>query len=415
MLKPYFCGMQNEQVKPNFEFVALMASLMSIVALAIDAILPAMVDIGIAIHSLDPTQNQLLVTMIFLGLGVGQLFFGPLSDSLGRKPIVYFGFTVFLVASIICLLAPNLEIMLIGRILQGIGLSAPRTISISIIRDTYRGDYMAKIMSFVTAFFILVPVVAPAIGKTIMDVAGWEGIFYMQLFFALLVGIWFWKRQEETLNPAFKVPFTYSVFVRGTKEIFRYKETVSCTIISGLITGSFLVYLSSAQHVFEELYGLTETFPYIFAGLALSVGFSTLMNGTLVLRFGMRNLSFLALLLFTSIAFVYSLLFWNTADPSLFVLLLFLSLLFLCLGFIWGNMRSIAMEPIGHIAGIGAAITGFISTILSIPISIFVGSFIQDTVWALFAGLGVCGFLSVVLFIAFKTRPLFARNHAFTN
>jgi DHA1 family bicyclomycin/chloramphenicol resistance-like MFS transporter len=304
--------------------------------------------------------------------------------------------------------------MLIGRILQGIGLSAPRTISISIIRDTYRGDYMAKIMSFVTAFFILVPVVAPAIGKTIMDVAGWEGIFYMQLFFALLVGIWFWKRQEETLNPAFKVPFTYAVFVRGTKEIFRYKETVSCTIISGLITGSFLVYLSSAQHVFEELYGLTETFPYVFAGLALSVGFSTLMNGTLVLRFGMRNLSFLALLLFTSIAFVYSLLFWNTADPSLFVLLLFLSLLFLCLGFIWGNMRSIAMEPIGHIAGIGAAITGFISTILSIPISIFVGSFIQDTVWALFAGLGVCGFLSVVLFIAFKTRPLFARNHAFT-
>lgn len=412
--KPYFCRMQNEQVKPNFEFVALMASLMSIVALAIDAILPAMADIGVAINSLDPVQNQLLVTMIFLGLGVGQLFFGPLSDSLGRKPIVYFGFTIFLVASIICLLAPNLEIMLVGRILQGIGLSAPRTISISIIRDTYRGDYMAKIMSFVTAFFILVPIVAPAIGKGIMDLMGWEGIFYMQLFFALLVGIWFWKRQEETLNPSFKVPFTFKVFVKGTKEILRYKETVSCTIISGLITGSFLVYLSSAQHVFEDLYGLTETFPYIFAGLAFSVGFSTLMNGTLVLRFGMRNLSFLALVIFTAIGLGYSLIFWNTEDPGLAVLLISLSLLFLCLGFIWGNMRSIAMEPIGHIAGIGAAITGFISTILSIPISIFVGSFIKDSVWALFAGLGVCGLLSVLLFMAFKTRPLFARNHAFT-
>lgn len=392
-----------------------MASLMSIVALAIDAILPAMAEIGIAINSLDPTQNQLLVTMIFLGLGVGQLFFGPLSDSLGRKPIVYFGFTIFLGASIVCLLAPNLEMMLIGRVLQGVGLSAPRTISISIIRDTYRGDYMAKIMSFVTAFFILVPVVAPAIGKGIMDVMGWEGIFYMQAFFALVVGIWFWKRQEETLNPAFQVPFSFKVFVKGTKEIFKYKETVSCTLISGLITGAFLVYLSSAQHVFEELYGLTETFPYIFAGLAFSVGFSTLMNGALVLRFGMRNLSFLALLAFTAIALVYSLIFWNTRDPSLAILLIFLSLLFLCLGFIWGNMRSIAMEPIGHIAGIGAAITGFISTILSIPISIFVGSFIQDSVWALFAGLGVCGFLSILLFLAFKTRPLFARNHAFTN
>lgn len=413
--KPYFCTMQNEQVKPNFEFVALMASLMSIVALAIDAILPAIIDIGISIHSLDPTRNQLLVTMIFLGLGVGQLFFGPLSDSLGRKPIVYFGFTIFLVASIICLFAPNLEIMLVGRVLQGIGLSAPRTISISIIRDTYRGDYMAKIMSFVTAFFILVPIVAPAIGKTILNLMGWEGIFYIQLFFALVVGVWFWKRQEETLKPEYKVSFSLAVFVTGTKEIFKYKETVSCTIISGLITGSFLVYLSSAQHVFEELYGLTDTFPYVFAGLAFSVGVSTLMNGTLVLRFGMRNLSFLALVLFTTIALGYSLIFLNSKDPSLAVLLIFLSLLFLCLGFIWGNMRSIAMEPIGHIAGIGAAITGFISTILSIPISIFVGSFIQDSVWALFAGLGVCGLLSVLLFLAFKTRPLFANNHAYAN
>lgn len=407
--------MQDEQIKPNFEFVALMASLMSIVALTIDAILPAMADIGIAINSLDPTQNQLLVTMIFLGLGVGQLFFGPLSDSLGRKPIVYFGFIIFFIASIICLVAPNLEIMLIGRILQGIGLSAPRTISISIIRDTYRGDYMAKIMSFVTAFFILVPVVAPAIGKAVMGFTGWQGIFYLQLFFALVVGIWFWKRQKETLNPVYKIPFSLSVFVTGTKEIFKYKETVSCTIISGLITGSFLVYLSSAQHVFEELYGLTESFPYVFAGLALSVGLSTLMNGTLVLRFGMRNLSFMALLAFTVIALTYSLLFFNSNDPSITVLLIFLSLLFLCLGFIWGNMRSIAMEPIGHIAGIGAAITGFISTILSIPISIFVGSFINDSVWALFAGLGVCGLMSILLFLMFKTRPLFASNRAFSN
>tara|TARA_R110000765_G_scaffold20291_1_gene52722 strand:- start:4481 stop:5704 length:1224 start_codon:yes stop_codon:yes gene_type:complete len=407
--------MQSEQVKPNFEFVALMASLMSIVALTIDAILPAIADIGVSIHSLDPTRNQLLVTMIFLGLGVGQLFFGPLSDSLGRKPIVYFGFMIFLIASVICIVAPNLEIMLVGRVLQGVGLSAPRTISISIIRDTYRGDYMAKIMSFVTAFFILVPIVAPAIGKAILDIMGWQGIFYIQLFFALVVGIWFWKRQEETLNPIFKVPFSLSVFMTGTKEIMRYKETVSCTLISGLITGSFLVYLSSAQHVFEDLYGLTETFPYVFAGLAFSVGISTLMNGTLVLRFGMRNLSFLALVMFTTLALGYSLVFWNSEDPGLGVLLTFLFLLFLCLGFIWGNMRSIAMEPIGHIAGIGAAITGFISTILSIPISIFVGSFIEDSVWALFAGLGFCGLLSVLLFLAFKTRPLFANNHAYTN
>ena len=267
--------MQNENAKPNFEFIALMASLMSIVALAIDALLPAISHIGISINSLDPTDNQLLITMIFLGLGVGQLFFGPLSDSYGRKPVVYMGFGLFAVASVICVLAPSLEVMIIGRILQGIGLSAPRTIAISIIRDTYKGDYMARIMSFVTAFFILVPVVAPAIGKWIMDAFGWEAIFYVQLFFALVVAVWFWKRQAETLKPQFKIPFSGRVFVNGLREYLKYRETVAFTFTSGFITGAFLVYLSSSQHVFEDQYGLADSFPYIFAGLAGSVGLST--------------------------------------------------------------------------------------------------------------------------------------------
>jgi DHA1 family bicyclomycin/chloramphenicol resistance-like MFS transporter len=398
--------MQNEQVKPNFEFIALMASLMSIVALAIDALLPAIAEIGVSINSLDPTDNQLLIVMIFLGLGFGQLFFGPLSDSYGRKPVVYIGFTLFAAASILCVLAPSLEWMVVGRILQGIGLSAPRTISISIIRDTYTGDYMAKIMSFVTAFFILVPVVAPAFGKIILETMGWEAIFYMQLFFALVVGIWFWKRQSETLKEEYKVPFSISIFIRGTKEIFKHKETVACTMVSGFITGSFLVYLSSAQHVFEGQYDLKDSFPYIFAGLAISIGFSTFLNGTLVLRFGMRKLALYALLLFTLVAATYVVLFFGKANPSLPILLFFLASLFFCLGFVWGNMRSIAMQPIGHIAGIGAAITGFISTILSIPISLYVGSFVIDTVWPLFVGLATCGFLSVTLFVLFRSKPL---------
>lgn len=402
--------MQTEQVKPNFEFIALMASLMSIVALAIDALLPAIAEIGVSINSLDPTDNQLLIVMIFLGLGFGQLFFGPLSDSYGRKPVVYIGFGLFALASILCVWAPSLEWMVAGRILQGIGLSAPRTISISIIRDTYTGDYMAKIMSFVTAFFILVPVVAPAFGKIILETMGWEAIFYMQLFFAVVVGIWFWRRQQETLKPEYKVPFSLSIFIKGTKEIFKFKETVACTMVSGFITGSFLVYLSSAQHVFEDQYGLKESFPYIFAGLAISIGCSTFLNGTLVLRFGMRKLALYALVLFTAIALLYALLFFGTPNPGLPVLLLFLASLFFCLGFVWGNMRSIAMQPIGHIAGIGAAITGFISTILSIPISLYVGSFVLDSVWPLFVGLGVCGLISTVLFLLFRSKTVQMRR-----
>ncbi|MEM6687639.1 MAG: MFS transporter, partial [Bacteroidota bacterium] len=143
------------------EFILLMASLMSIVALSIDAILPALEAIGITIGTTQSTDNQTLITMIFLGLGFGQLIFGPLSDSVGRKPIIYTGFILFVLASFICVTAKSLEIMILGRILQGIGLSAPRTISIAMVRDSFSGDYMAKIMSFIVAIFILVPVVAP--------------------------------------------------------------------------------------------------------------------------------------------------------------------------------------------------------------------------------------------------------------
>ncbi|RDY61091.1 multidrug effflux MFS transporter [Flagellimonas nanhaiensis] len=394
--------MQKDAQKPNFEFIALMAALMSIVALAIDAILPAISNIGVAIHSLDPTDNQMLVTMIFLGLGVGQLFFGPLSDCYGRKPIVYAGFILFLIASLICLYAPSLEIMVVGRILQGIGLSAPRTIAISIIRDTYKGDYMARVMSFVVAFFILVPVVAPAIGKVILDGFGWKAIFYVQLIFAVIIAFWFWKRQPETLRPEYKIPFSSHVFIDGLKEFVRFRETIIFTLISGLVTGSFLVYLSSAQHIFEDQYAMKEAFPYIFAGLAISIGLSTFLNGTLVMRFGMRRLSWMATTAFTIIALFYSLWFLNSPNPSIVVLVAFLSAQFFCLGFMWGNFRSIAMEPIGHIAGIGAAINGFVSTVLAIPIATFIGGYVEDSVWPLFSGLAVCGIFSLLLFMMIR-------------
>ena len=400
--------MQNSQQRPQFEFVAIMASLMSIVALAIDALLPAMSTIGKSINSLDPTENQKFITMIFLGLGVGQLVFGPLSDSFGRKPIVYIGFVVFCVASAICVLAPNLEWMIIGRIFQGVGLSAPRTISISMIRDSYKGDYMAKIMSFVTAFFILVPIVAPAMGKFFLDHYGWEAIFYMQLVATLVVGVWFWRRQPETLRPEYKIKFSSHVFMDGFRELLRHRETMAFTIVSGLITGAFMVYLSSAQEVFEGQYGLADNFPFVFAGLAISIGLSTLLNGTMVVKLGMRRLAMIALTLFCTVSIVYVGLFWNSHNPGLWILITFLAMQFFTLGFIFGNLRAIAMEPIGHIAGIGAAITGFISTMISIPIATYIGSFIGDTILPLFVGFLVCGSISLSIFMLMRRRSILA-------
>ena len=401
--------MQENNVKPAVEFVVLMASLMSIVALSIDALLPALSHIGHAVNNPSSTDNQLLITMIFLGLGAGQLVFGPLSDSFGRKPIVMIGFGVFAIASFMCTMATSLEMMVAGRILQGIGLSAPRSISISIIRDSYRGDYMARVMSFVTAIFILVPVVAPALGKFLLDHYNWQSIFYVQLLFGMVVAIWFWLRQPETLKAAYKVKFNKLIFSNGIREVVKHKETVGFTIISGFITGSFMVFLSASQHIFEVQYNLADEFPYIFAGMAIAIGFSTFTNGTLVVRLGMRRLAFIALISFCSISILYSLIFWNSENPTLWILIFFMAMQFFTLGFLFGNLRAIAMEPIGHVAGIGSAITGFISTLMAVPIATYIGGFVDQTALPLFMGFAICGSLGLLLFLIMKKRARLAR------
>lgn len=391
--------MQIKNNNSKLEFIALMASLMSLVALSIDALLPALEQIGISLNiQQNSNDNQLLVTMIFLGLGFGQLISGPVSDSLGRKPVIYGGFLLFVIASFICVSANSLEMMVFGRILQGIGLSAPRTISIAMVRDSFSGNYMAKIMSFIVVIFILVPVIAPAIGKLMLDAYGWKSIFYSQLFFGVLVMFWLWKRQPETLKEENRIKLSLSLFVDGAKEFIKHKQAIVFTLISGFITGSFMVYLSSSQQIFQEQYNLIDEFPYIFAGLAISVGFATFLNGNLVMRLGMQKLISIFLIIFTLIPVAYILLFYQKENPSITILLTFFGLQFFAIGFLFGNLRALAMQPVGHIAGIGAAINGFVSTIMAVPIATYIGKFVVTTTLPLFVGFLVCGVLSLILF-----------------
>ncbi len=388
--------------KSSFEFIALMASLMAMSALAIDAILPAMSTIGQVIGISNTQDNQLLITMIFLGLGFGQLIFGPLSDSFGRKPLVYFGFIIFIAASFVCVFSTSLEMIIFGRILQGIGLSAPKTISYSMIRDSFQGNEMAKVMSFVTVVFIIVPTLAPALGKYIMEVYNWQAIFYFQLIFCILVAVWFSIRQKETLTTENKIPFTRRLFVSGFLELIKYKSTLVYTIISGVIMGSFMLYLSSSQQIFQNQYGLVDEFPYIFAGLAISFGASTFLNGRLVMKYGMEKLIRISLTGYTLSSLVYLVVFYNQVNPSIEVLLLFLFLQFLSLGFLFGNLKSISLQPIGHIAGIGAALTGFISMLFAVPIGTFIGTFISVSAYPMFVGFFCCGLFSLVFYSFYK-------------
>jgi DHA1 family bicyclomycin/chloramphenicol resistance-like MFS transporter len=230
-----------------------------------------------------------------------------------------------------------------------------------------------------------------------LDLYGWQSIFYSQLLFGLTVMLWLWKRQPETLKKENKRDFKLSLLIAGLKEFIKHKNAVIFTFFSGCITGSFMVYLSASQVIFEQQYNLKDEFPFIFAGIALFIGIATFLNGTLVVRLGMFKLVSIFTIIFTLIPFVYIFLYSGETNPSIYVLVTFFGLQFFAIAFLFGNTRALAMEPIGHIAGIGAAINGFVSTIMAVPIAIWIGSFINTTALPLFIGFFVCGVIALLL------------------
>ena len=224
-----------------------------------------------------------------------------------------------------------------------------------------------------------------------------QSIFYVQLLFSGLVCLWFWKRQRETLKPENRIPMTRRLFINGLKEVLREKSTMGYTAISGFVFGSFMVYLSGSQQIFEIQYGLKEDFPLIFAGLSIAIGTAIFTNGSLVLKFGMRKMVHTAMAGFFIVSTLYVVLFYGQENPSIGILMAFFAAQFFAIGFLFGNLRALAMEPMGHIAGMASAITGFFATIMAIPISTFIGRFIETKVWPVFFGFMICSFISLFL------------------
>jgi len=241
-------------------------------------------------------------------------------------------------------------------------------------------------------------------GKFVLNHYDWKGIFYVQIVISLLVVIWFWLRQKETLKPQNKIPFSIDRIANGFVETIRQKATMGYTLISGFVVGSFLVYLSASQQIFEEQYGLAEQFPYIFAGLAIAIGTAIFLNGTFVVRFGMQKLVTYALYGFFLVSISYIIIFFNNAQPPIAVLIGFFAVQFFCIGFLFGNVRALAMQPVGHIAGIAAAITGFISTLMAVPISTFIGRFVTQSTLPLFIGFAICSGISIGIMLWIKKQ-----------
>lgn len=377
---------------PFGEFVALIALMFSLVAMSIDGMLPALPAIGADLSVSDPNDTQLVVSSLFFGLAFGQLLAGPLSDSFGRKPIIYAGLFLFMGGCLLSIFAPSFRWMIVGRVLQGVGAAAPRIVTIALVRDQYEGRAMARVMSFALSVFILVPAVAPALGQGILFIAGWRAIFMTFLLIALMTSLWFALRQPETLPPGRRSVFSVSRISLAAREVCTTRGAIGHTLATGLIFAAFVGYLSSAQQIFQQMYGVGKLFPVYFAALALSIGAASVINGRLVIRHGMRKISITAVHALAALALVFLMVAWTLDGiPPLWLFMSFFLSMFFCVGLLFGNLNALSMEPLGHIAGVGAAVVGFVATFISVPIGAAIGQAYDGTVMALSVGFSLFG------------------------
>ncbi len=379
------------------EFVPLVALLMALVALAIDAVLPALPAIGQDLGTQRPNDLQFVIMALFLGLGMGQIVSGPLSDAIGRKSAIYIGLALFMGGCLMSIFASGFEAMIVGRVLQGIGIAAPHTVTIALVRDQYEGRQMARLMSFAMAVFILVPTVAPALGQVILWLGGWRAIFSTFLAIAVIALAWFGLRQPETLPVARRRPFSVRVIGGAVREVVRTRAALGFILASGCAHAPFVAYLSSAQQIFQEAYRTGTLFPAYFGVLSLAIGGAALANGRIVMKYGMRRLSGTAAAALTLVSVAaLPMAFAFDGLPPLWLFMAYLIVVFLCIGLLFGNLYALAMEPLGHIAGVGAAVVASAATFIAVPLGVIVGQSFDGTMYALTIAFAVCGAGTVV-------------------
>ncbi len=383
---------------PLPEFVTLLAMMISILAMSIDAILPAFEQIGREFQLTDPNDAQLVLSAMFFGFAIGQIIAGPLSDCYGRKPIIYIGYIIFIAGCVLSIIATDFTLLLLGRVLQGLGAAAPRIVSIALVRDGYEGREMARIMSIVMAIFILVPAIAPAIGQGIMAITSWRNIFTLLLIMAIIAFVWFALRQPETLQEESRQKFSLKYIASGIAETLRYRIVLGYTIASGIIFGAFLGYLNSAQQIFQMIYNTGDWFAIYFGAAALAIGVASIYNSKVVVHLGMRYMTWRALIGLTLVSAGFLLVaLANDGTPHLWSFMIWLLAAFFCCGILFGNFNALAMEPIGHMAGLGAAVVGSLSTFISIPLGWAIGSQFSNTVTPLILGFACLGALGLLV------------------
>ncbi len=373
---------------PRWEFIALAAALMALNALAIDIMLPALQQIGASLGVEDENHRQYVITAYIAGFGIAQLFFGPLSDRFGRRLPLLLGLGVYVAAALGAAFAPSFETLLILRFVQGLGAAGTRVITVSVVRDAFGGRAMAEVMSLVFMVFMVIPVIAPGIGQIVMLFSEWHMIFVVMALFALAFTAWAAFRLPETLHPEYRRAFNLRTVAGGFRIVLTNRVSLCYTLATTSVFGALFGFINSAQQVYVGIYGLGVWFPVVFAAIAGMMAVSSFLNAKLVGRFGMRRLSHGALIGFiivNTLWFVLSL----YGELSIYLFVPIFAVAMLHFGWIGSNFNSIAMEPLGHLAGTASSVQGFMQTVGGGVIGATIGQLFDGTTTPLAAGF--CG------------------------
>ena len=354
------------------EFVALVGVMFATIAFSLDAMLPALTKIGRELSPDDPDRAQLIIASFVLGMGVGTLVAGPLSDAFGRRRTILFGAAIYILGAAVAAAAGSLETALAGRVLQGLGAASPRVVMLAVVRDLHSGRQMARVMSFAMLVFTLIPVVAPLIGAGIAVLIGWRGIFGAFAIFSLITTGWYALRQAETLALEDRRPFRLSAIRDGLEDFARHRQVVVVTFVLTLVFGMLFSALSASQPLFERRFDMAGSFPLWFGLMALISGSGSLLNAKIVMRLGMRRVIARTLMAQTALsAIMLALTLWDgLSEPAYFgAYIAWTTSIFLVAALTIGNLNAMGMEPLGHLAGLAASIIGAVATVGAVAVA----------------------------------------------
>ncbi|MGF7157782.1 multidrug effflux MFS transporter [Bartonella heixiaziensis] len=392
------------------EFVILIASLMAINSIAVDIMLPAMPNILNSLNVINENDQHYIISSYLISYGVTQIFFGPISDRYGRRKIILIGLALYSFAAIGSAFVSNFSLLLILRALQGMGGAAMRVLTVSIVRDIYSGRKMAEVMSIVMMVFLIAPMIGPATGQIILLFGNWQFIFIFMAIIGLGLMIWIQLRLPETLYAQRSLSF--SSVKHNLWIVITNRTTLCYTLATSIILGCIFTAVNTSQQTYEGIYNLGLWFPIAFAVGAAFQALSSFFNSQLVGRLGMRRIAHAMLLLFciTSCVWFVGSILTDGILPFAFYMLLFCILMFAC-GGIMANFNTLALEPVGEIAGTASSISGFLQTSIGTGLSFFIAQQFNETTIPNSAGFFFLSLIAILLVLWAERGRLFKQHN----